>query len=77
MIKQNLSRIFLPQVIDVGELKISRTTPDKARGKARYVIYLPLARNYLWQELYEKRAVVRVYLEIVERDESREKGYTG
>jgi hypothetical protein len=53
------------KVIDVGELRVARSTPNKARGKARYVLYLPLARNYLWQELYEKKLRIRVYFEIV------------
>ncbi len=54
----------LPNFIDVGELKISRTAIVK--GKPRYLIYLPVRRNYLWEELYNKRVRVRVYLELVE-----------
>jgi hypothetical protein len=70
---KSLRDVFVSKYIDVGELRVSRTTPDKARGKARYVLYLPLSRNYLWEKLYESKAVVRVYFEVVERDESREK----
>jgi hypothetical protein len=52
-------------VVDVGELRISRTTLGK-RGGERYLIYLPLNRNYLWRELYERRVRVRVFIEIPE-----------
>jgi hypothetical protein len=52
-------------VLDVGELRISRTTLGK-RGGERYLIYLPLNRNYLWRELYERRVRVRVFIEIPE-----------
>ncbi len=65
-------KIIGNSVIDVGELRVSRTTVDKVRGKARYVIYLPINRNYLWQELYEKKAVVRVFLEVVEASDRNE-----
>jgi len=60
-------------VIDVGELRISRTTPNKAFGKARYVIYLPLSRNYLWEEIHKKRVRCRVFLEIVNESEKESK----
>jgi hypothetical protein len=52
-------------VVDIGELRISRTTLGK-RGGERYLIYLPLNRNYLWRELYERRVRVRVFIEIPE-----------
>lgn len=55
------------KVIDVGELRVARTTKDKARGKARYVIYLPINRNYLWEYLYNNKVRIRVYFEIVEK----------
>ncbi|ACL11449.1 hypothetical protein DKAM_1123 [Desulfurococcus amylolyticus 1221n] len=67
-----LEGLLAGRFIDVGELRVSRTTPDRARGKARYVLYLPLSRNYLWEKLYESRAVVRVYFEVVEGGGSRE-----
>jgi len=50
-------------VLDVGELRISRTSLGK-RGGERYLIYLPLNRNYLWRELYERRVKVRIFIEI-------------
>lgn len=56
----------LGKVIDVGEVRVSRTTPDKARGKPRYVIYLPTQRNYLWEELWRGRVRVILYMEVVE-----------
>lgn len=52
------------KVIDCGEIGISRSTPDKARGKPRFLIYLPTTRNYLWEVLWKKRVKVRVFMEI-------------
>ena len=62
----NLSDLLRRNVIDVGEVRVSRTTPDKARGKARYVIYLPISRNYLWEQLYNSKTRIRVYFEVIE-----------
>jgi phosphoribosyl-AMP cyclohydrolase len=50
-------------VIDVGEVRISRTSLGKSRG-SRYLIYLPTARNYLWQAIHTSGAKVRIYIEI-------------
>jgi hypothetical protein len=52
--------------MDVGEVRISRTSRTKLGDKARYVIYLPTNRNYLWRILHEKRIRVRVFMEIPE-----------
>jgi hypothetical protein len=55
------------KIIDVGDLKISRTSlGKKARYKERYLIYLPVNRNYLWKILNEKRTKVRIFLEILD-----------
>jgi len=59
----------LPNFIDVGELKISRTAIVK--GKPRYLIYLPVRRNYLWDEIHRRGLKVRVYLEIVGQPENK------
>ncbi len=69
---KSLRDVFVSKYIDVGELRIARSTPDRARGKARYLIYLPISRNYLWEKLYNSRVVVRVYFEVVERGENSE-----
>jgi len=53
------------RVIDAGELRISRTTLGKREGD-RYLIYLPMNRNYLWRFLHNANAKVRVYLEVPE-----------
>jgi len=53
------------RVIDAGELRISRTTLGK-RGGDRYLIYLPMNRNYLWRLLHNANAKVRIYIEIPE-----------
>lgn len=56
------------KVIDCGEVGISRSTPDKARGRPRYLIYLPIARNYLWELLWKKKVKVRVLLQVLEAE---------
>lgn len=53
------------KLVDCGELSISRSTPNKARGKARYLIYLPVSRNYLWELLWKNKGKVRVFIEIL------------
>jgi hypothetical protein len=52
------------ELIDVGELRVSKTSLGKKRTGVRYLIYLPLNRNYLWEAIHEKRVKVRVYIEI-------------
>jgi hypothetical protein len=56
--------VLSQRVIDAGELRISRTSLGKNNPEKRYLIYLPLNRNYLWQVLHEKNARVRVFIEI-------------
>jgi hypothetical protein len=52
------------ELIDAGELRIAKTSLGKKRTGDRYLIYLPLNRNYLWGAIHEKRVKVRVYIEI-------------
>jgi hypothetical protein len=47
-------------LIDAGELRLTKTTLGK-RGGPRYLIYLPLSRNYLWQALHGRK--VRVFIQ--------------
>jgi len=51
-------------IIDAGELRISKTTMGKKREADRYLIYLPINRNYIWQALHQKNKKVRVLLMI-------------
>ena len=53
------------RVIDVGERRISRTVREY-RGRSRFVIYLPVTRNDVWRILWEKRILVKVFLELPE-----------
>jgi hypothetical protein len=57
MIKQGL--------VDVGEVQITRATASSRSGE-RYLIYLPMNRNYLWRLLHDMHVKIRVYLEIPE-----------
>jgi len=51
-------------VVDVGELRIAKTSLGVKRGGERYLIYLPINRNYLWKVLHDKKVRVRIYIEI-------------
>jgi len=54
------------RILDVGEVRIARSTLTGVKGKARYVVYLPMARAYLWRALHEAGGRVRLYLEVPE-----------
>jgi hypothetical protein len=58
-------KMLRQRIIDVGEVHISRTTLGKKSGE-RYLIYLPMNRNYLWKNLHDLNVKVRVYIEIPE-----------
>jgi chlorite dismutase len=62
--KSVLVSMINQRVIDAGELRISRTSLGKSNPEKRYLIYLPLNRNYLWKILHEKNAKLRVFIEI-------------
>jgi hypothetical protein len=68
-------QLLKAKLIDVGEIRISRTSLGK-RGRERYVIYLPLARCYLWRQLHELGVKVRVYIELPEGIEDAVKAKT-
>jgi hypothetical protein len=56
--------VLSQRLIDAGELHVSRTSLGKNRTGNRYLIYLPLNRNYLWRLLHEKKVKVRVFIEV-------------
>jgi hypothetical protein len=64
LISRTAVELLRQRFIDVGELRISRTSLGKKRAGERYLIYLPLNRNYLWRALHERGAKVRVFIEI-------------
>jgi hypothetical protein len=55
--------VLTGRVVDVGEVKITRTTLGK-RGGSRYLVYLPTTRNYLWEELRARNSKVRLFIEL-------------
>jgi len=57
-------------LIDVGELKITKSSLGKKRSGDRYLINLPMNRNYLWRTLYEKGVKVRIFMEIPRESKS-------
>jgi len=56
------------EVVFVGERVITRLS-EKRGG--RYVIYLPVAMNKLWEALWRDNVKVIVYLEVVREEESK------
>jgi hypothetical protein len=58
-----MADLITGEIIDIGELKISKTTLGK-KGADRYLIYLPMNRNYLWRMLYQRGRKVRLFLMI-------------
>jgi hypothetical protein len=65
-IQDILKRRISGELIDAGELRVSKTSLGKKRPGERYLIYLPLNRNYLWRALHESGVKVRVFIEIPE-----------
>jgi hypothetical protein len=59
-----LVNMLSQKVIDVGEVHISRTSLGKKKKGNRYLIYLPIGRNYLWKILHKENVKVRVFIEI-------------
>jgi hypothetical protein len=59
-----LKQLLKGNVIDVGEVRVSRSTLKGPKGP-RFLIYLPTTRNYLWRELHESGRKVRVFIEIL------------
>jgi hypothetical protein len=53
------------KVLDLGLKRISRTVRNY-KGQPRFVIYLPITRNYIWGFLWERKIPVKVFLEIPE-----------
>jgi hypothetical protein len=51
------------RIIDVGEVKIAQTTLGR-RGGLRYLIYLPMNRNYIWKVLHASGHKVRAFVEV-------------
>jgi hypothetical protein len=62
-------------VIDVGEVRIAKSGLGKKRQGDRYLVYLPLSRNYLWRALNVSGRKVRVFLQIPNIIVETEAGY--
>jgi len=59
-----VNELLRNRLIDVGEVKVSRATLTGVRGKPRFFIHLPMARNYIWEHLNKTGLKVRVYIEL-------------
>jgi hypothetical protein len=59
-----LVNMLSQKVIDVGEVHVTKTSRGKKTPGPRYLIYLPIGRNYLWKILHEENVKVRVFIEI-------------
>jgi hypothetical protein len=53
-------------VVDCGMLYVSRTSTGTKKPGERYVIYLPMNRNYLWRALHNSKFKVKVLIELPE-----------
>jgi len=61
-------------VIDAGELRISKTRYRIGNKlEDRFLIYLPVNRNYLWRILHDKKIKIRLFIEIPREDSSDER----
>jgi len=60
-----IKHVLTGRIIDVGEVKITRTALGKYGGY-RFLVYLPTARNYLWEELRARGRRVRIFIELPE-----------
>jgi hypothetical protein len=72
-IQDILKRRISGELIDAGELRVSKTSLGRKKPGERYLIYLPLNRNYLWRMLHEGGVKVRVFVEIPEEALKRER----
>jgi hypothetical protein len=63
MEEELVRHVLAGRIIDVGEVKITRTTLGKYGGH-RFLIYLPTTRNYLWEQLHAKGRRVRIFIEL-------------
>jgi hypothetical protein len=60
-----ISKVLSQGLIDVGELRISKTRYRIGNKlEDRFLIYLPINRNYLWRILHKKNIKVRIFIEI-------------
>jgi hypothetical protein len=62
MEEELVKRVLAGRIIDVGEVRITRTTLGKYGGH-RFLVYLPTTRNYLWEELHARGRKVRVFIQ--------------
>jgi hypothetical protein len=65
------------RIIDIGERRVSRVVKE-FKGRSRFVIYLPITRNDVWEILWERKIPVKVFLEIpegaIKEDEENREG---
>jgi hypothetical protein len=45
----NVLELLRKNVVDCGKLYVSKTSLGAKRSGERYLIYLPISRNYLWK----------------------------
>jgi hypothetical protein len=57
-----IKRVLNGGLIDVGEVSITKT---RFRDDFRYLVYLPMTRNYLWEIIYSLKCKVRLFIQVV------------
>ena len=61
-----VKELLKAKLLDLGEVRVARASPNAVRGKPRFLIYLPVNRNYVWQWLHESGARIRLFAELPE-----------
>jgi putative cell wall-binding protein len=62
----NVLELLKKNVVDCGKLYVSKTSLGAKRSGERYLIYLPISRNYLWKILHDSKVKVTVFLQLPE-----------
>jgi hypothetical protein len=62
----NVLELLRKNVVDCGKLYVSKTSLGAKRSGERYLIYLPISRNYLWKIIHDSRIKVTVFLQLPE-----------
>jgi hypothetical protein len=61
---QILKLITREKILDIGELRVSKTTLHGRKPGYRFLIYLPHNRTYLWEALHNLNTKVRVFIQV-------------
>jgi hypothetical protein len=63
-IQDILKRMISGELVDAGVLRVSKTSLGRKKPGERYLVYLPVNRNYLWRTIHDSGLKVRVFIEV-------------